>query len=131
MARDHKALLGFIAERASMPFAWGSEANDCISYAAGAIKAQTGKNPLRKAPRLRWKTEAGAGRVIGRHGGIEAAIDARMTPVRPTMAKRGDLALVRGVRCVMVVEGDTLVGPGPNGEVRLPRAAMVKAWSAE
>jgi hypothetical protein len=30
----------------------------------------------------------------------------------------------------MVIEGETLVGPGEHGLIRLPRSVMLRAWSA-
>lgn len=130
MTRNYSALVAFIGSRAKTPFAWGSDENDCLSFWAQAVEAQTGHNPLDQDPPLRWQTEAEALAMLEAHGGLEAAVDSRMISIPATMAKRGDGALVRGLRAVMVVEGDTLVGPGPHGTVRLPRSAMIKAWSA-
>lgn len=130
MHRDFEALQRYLDARATMPFAWGSRANDCISFYAGAARAMTG---ARLISGLRWTTERGAARVINRLGGIEAAIDARMTPCPPAFAQRGDAAGVADDRfglLLMLVEGDMLVGPG-NGRrlMRAPRSAMVRAWT--
>lgn len=131
MARDHDALIRFIAERERTPYRAGRRHNDCAAYAGGAVSAQTGRNPLRG---LRWSTEAGAARVLKRLGGMNAAVSARLTPVAPASAARGDVAGVAdeafGLR-LMIVEGNTLVGPGARGNKRMPRAAMIKAWSAD
>lgn len=127
--RDYEAMTAAIAARGTVPFDW--KANDCARFAAAVVEAQTGKRPLKG---LRWRTAAGAKRVIERLGGMEAALDARLTPVPPSMAKRGDVAGVPddelGLR-LMIVEGATLVGPGPKGARREPRSAMTHAWSAE
>ena len=129
MARNHDAWLAEMARRARMPFDW--RRNDCARYAAACVKAQTGRNALHG---LRWASKAGAARVLLRLGGMEAAVDARLTRIAPAMAMRGDVAGVFdpdfGVS-LMIVEGATLVGPGETGEKRLPRAAMIMAWSAE
>ena len=90
----------------------------------------TGDNPLDWSPKLKWSSEDEAEKVITKLGGLEKAISARMTEIPVSMAQRGDGAMVRGVRCVMIVEGDTLVGPSERGEIRLPRSAAVRAWSA-
>jgi hypothetical protein len=129
--RDLEALLGYLAERAAMPFAWGREENDCVSHMAGAVKAQTGRNCL---PEANWSSETGAARVLRRLGGIEAAMDARFARIAPAAALRGDIAGVADARFgfrLMIVEGDSLVGPGPRGHRRNPRSAMVIAWDAD
>lgn len=128
--RDHDALLAALSARATTPFDW--RRNDCVRYAAAAVKAQTGRNPLRGIKR--WYSAAGARRVLDSLGGMEAAVSARLTPIAPAAAKRGDIAGVPddalGLR-LMVVEGETLVGPCGRGERREPRRAMTRAWSAD
>jgi hypothetical protein len=50
------------------------------------------------------------------------------------MAQRGDIAAVPdpvlGIS-LMVLEGATLAGPGARGIKRLPRSAMIAAWSID
>ncbi|MES3152949.1 hypothetical protein O6Y00_11155 [Sphingomonas faeni] len=71
-------------------------------------------------------------RALRRLGGMEAAVSARLTAIAPALAQRGDIAGVPddmlGLR-LMVVEGETLVGPGDNGNCRQKRNAMTHAWS--
>jgi hypothetical protein len=59
-------------------------------------------------------------------------VDQVLAPIAPSLAKRGDVALVRLIHgeALAVVEGDTLAYAGANGVGRLPRRMMVKAWSA-
>lgn len=128
--RDFEALDRYLAVRRTMVFAWGSSANDCVSFYAGAAFAMEGVRLLKG---LRWSTERGAARVIAGLGGLEAAISARMTSIAPSMARRGDAAGVRDERfglLLMLVEGDTLAGPG-NGSrlMRARRSAMTFAWT--
>jgi len=114
-----------------MPFAWGRNRNDCVSYAFGAVEAQTRADRL---GRLNWAGEASAAAQIKRLGGLEAAVDRLLAPIPPALACRGDVAGVFDARfgvSLMVVEGATLVGPGETGEKRLPRSAMIRAWSAD
>lgn len=130
MKRDFAALLAFVDERQTTPHAWGRRANDCVSFAAYAVKALTGHHWLGK---LTWCCERTALRAIAREGGIEAAIDKRYERIPPSMAQRGDIAGVPDERFgihPMIVEGETLVCPGPNGNERCPRGRMVCAWSA-
>lgn len=130
MNRDLDGLLAFLDARARMPFAFGKRRNDCASFIAGAVKAQTGRDPFRG---ISWTSERGARRVAAREGGLVAAMDARFARIAPAMAQRGDIAGVEdpgfGAR-LMIVEGETLAGPGTRGMERNPRAAMTLAWSA-
>lgn len=131
MARDYEALLGFIAERSAMPFRWGRRRNDCVAFAAGAAKAQTGTDPLGD---LNWRTFAEGRALLKALGGMRKAVDARLPRVAPAMAKRGDIAGVPDRRLgtrLMVIEGATLVAPGKRRAERLPRSAMVCAWTLD
>jgi hypothetical protein len=131
IARDPEALIAFLEERQATPFAWGRTANDCVGFALEAVRRQTGRRLL---PGVHWTTKRGADRVIRRLGGLEAAVDARLPSIAPAMAQRGDVAAVADDRfgvALVIVEGATLVGPGTRGTRRLPRAAMIKAWSID
>lgn len=131
MVRNHPALLAYIAARMRAPFAWGKAANDCVSFAGGAVEAQTGVDRLGVLPS--WTTERGAARVLRRLGGLEAAVDGVLTSLPPSQAARGDVAGWRDAKGrlqLAIVEGDTIIGPGMTGLVRLPRTAMARAWSA-
>jgi hypothetical protein len=94
------------------------------------VRAQTGRHLV---GRHKWYSEAGARRILKRLGGLEAALDARFRRIPPAQAMRGDIALVgygpfgEGL---MIVEGETLAGPGAHGIARLPRGRMLAAWSA-
>lgn len=114
-----------------MPFAWGSDRNDCVSYAAAAVKASTGR--IVDFDGAHWTTAIGAARALGRFGGLEAAVDRYLTRVAVSFAQRGDVAAVRGEHglLLMIVEGDTLAGPAAAGTMRAPRTAALIAWSAE
>jgi len=130
LQRDIAALLTFIESRQRSPHAWGREANDCCSFPIQAVEAMTGRNPC---GRLTWTTRSGALRVIKRSGGLEKAIDRYFVRIAPARAMRGDIAGVADAKFglhPMIVEGETLVGPDGKGNRRLPRRAMVVAWSA-
>lgn len=131
MSRDVAAMIAVIEARSARTFAWHGQ-RDCVSFAGACIAALTGRDPLAGLPR--WRTRREALAVAQEQGGLEAAVDARL-PVRvaPANAQRGDIAglpdRLFGIR-LMVIEGETLVGPGRNGLERLPRSAMTIAWSA-
>ena len=128
--RDLDALITFLEGRARMPFAWGRSRNDCISFGLGAVKAQTGVDLLAGSG-LRWNSALSAARVLDRLGGMDAAISARLAVIPVAMAHRGDVGVVQGVNgpLLVVVEGDTVVGPDLNGCQRLPRSALIKTWT--
>jgi hypothetical protein len=127
--RDHHAVAAYLAARSRMPFDWKD--NDCVRFAQGAIEAQTGEHVALPA---RWGTAAGAARALKRLGGLEAVVDGILPRIAPALAMRGDIAGVAdedfGLR-LMVVEGDLLAGPGPEGIRRVPRREMIAAWSAD
>lgn len=131
MARDLHAFAGFLAERGPMPFTWGRSANDCVGFILAGILAQTKRDML---PGVTWTTELGARRIARRLGGLEHALDVRLRSIAPAMAQRGDIAGVVDPRfgvSLLFVEGVTLAGPGVRGTKRLPRTAMIKAWSID
>lgn len=129
--RDLEALVALIEGRSATPFAWGP--NDCVTFAAHAVRAQTGVNPLKGLGRHRWRSAKGAARALAAHGGLEAAVDGVLPRIAPAMAHRGDVGLVEidGRASLVVFEGATVVGPGLEGLERLPRSAVRAAWSAE
>lgn len=128
MHRDVEELIRYLAERGSLPHEWGSDANDCISFLAAAIEAQTGRAQL---GRLKWKNERQALTLLKKLGGIEAALDARFERIAPAHAHRGDIGGIPDDRLgvhPMLVEGRTLCSPGQRQLKRCPRAAMTVAW---
>ncbi len=129
MDRDIPALIAAIEAHAARRFAW-RRGRDCVSFAAACAKAQTGRDPLADVPQ--WRTRREARIVAEAAGGLEHALDARLARVAPALAQRGDIAGLPdplfGIR-LMIIEGETLVGPGARGLERLPRSAMTIAWS--
>lgn len=127
--RDVEKLLDWLSGQHARPMRWGR--NDCASFAATAIRKQTGRDVRGK---VRWHSAREAAAVIEAEGGLEAAVNRRLTPIAPAMAQRGDIAGVPddrfGIR-LMIVEGRTLVGPGANGLERQPRGVMTLAWTIE
>lgn len=136
-ARDIEALVEAIEQRLDRPHAWGLTGNDPLAFVAAAVRAQTGRKPF---GRTRWTSRPGLMRLLERARGpdrpadcaMQAMLDRHFARVSPAMAMRGDIAGVAdddyGI-APMIVEGPTLVGPGPAGQRRLPRRAMLIAWS--
>lgn len=131
MSRDYAALIAAIEAQAAQPFGW-RRGRDCVSFAASCAKAQTGRDILAGIPR--WKSRRQALAVADEVGGLAQALGRRLRVVAPALAQRGDIAGLPddlfGVR-LMIVEGETLVGPGARGLERLPRSAMTIAWSID
>lgn len=128
MLNDVGAALAVIESRIARPFEWGSDANDCVSFAAAVIRAHTGVDPIAD---LLWHDEASARSLIERLGGFEASINSRMTRIAPAMAQRFDAAMVLmpSGPLLTIVEGDMLVGPGSERQMRLPRTRAAVAWT--
>ena len=129
--RDQEALIEFIEAAMRTTFAWGS--HDCVTFAAGAIEAQTGRRVL-EAVQGGWTDERSARRALARRRGLAAAVGRILSPVPPALAHRGDIGAVhdpRGDLALVVIEGATIVGPGPDGLVRQPRSVLVQAWSVQ
>jgi hypothetical protein len=141
LPRDVAALIAFLDSRHQVPHAWGRPANDCVGFCLDAVEALTG---VAVAPELQWTSRASALRVLRVYGTLEAAFDAHFERVAPAFAHRGDIGFappavtLSGAPATsgpfafhpVIVEGPTLVGPGETGLRRLPRTAMVTAWSA-
>lgn len=130
MIRDYEALHAYVASHMRTPFAW--DGHDCVTFCANGVRVQTGRDPLGEY-RGCWKTARGATALLKRLGGMEAAVSLKLASIAPAMAQRGDVAGWRdpdGRIQLALVDGETLVGPGEHGLMRLPRSAMVCAWSA-
>jgi hypothetical protein len=113
--------------RASMPSSWGS--NDCCSFAAAAVEAITGSNPMATAPA--YDSEAVATRLIIRAGGLRSLASQYLgEPVSPAFAAVGDLVLVlnEGQEALGVCNGVNVLGPGVDGIAVIGMDAALAAW---
>jgi len=127
--RDIAALLALIEARRDWAHAW-TRGRDCVSFALRCVEAQTGVDLLADIPA--WRDRREARQVTHDLGGLTAALDERLDPIAPALAQRGDVAALAeptfGIR-LMVIEGETMVGPGDRGLERLLRYAMIRSWS--
>lgn len=128
-------LAEFGQARASMPFRWGS--NDCCTFAAAAVEAITGSNPM--ASMEPYGIEAGAKRKalrrlfrrIDKAGGLQAlVVEFLGASILPRMAGVGDVVVVMnaGSELVGICNGINVMAPGKNGMVTLSIDAAVAAW---
>ncbi|MDM0024070.1 DUF6950 family protein [Variovorax saccharolyticus] len=117
----------FAKERASMPFAWGS--NDCCLFAADAVLALTGKD---------WGADYRGGyddakralRAMPAGGLREVASRALGEPVSPLLAAVGDVVLMEseGRELLAICNGTSAIGPGADGLTSIDMEAALAAW---
>lgn len=129
MTRDPHALIDYLDGRADWLFGYGPapKTHDCARFVSAGVESVTGISPLANFDGA-WKTEAGAARVICRYGGMDAAVSTVMTEIPVTLAQRGDVGLTEGDALVLI-EGATVVGLSDDGQYRLPRQSLIKAWT--
>jgi hypothetical protein len=109
--------------------------HDCGTFAADAVAAVTGRDPL-AALRARYRAEAGRQDFAGWSAvavlrGLAATHGWQRLPWR--LARRGDLALVRGAdgaACAAVVDlsGRSLAAPGQDCLARFPLDRAAACW---
>lgn len=87
-------LAAYLAPLRTRPFAWGT--HDCCTFAAGAVEAMTGVDPM---PEFRghYSTAIGSARALRRFGAgtLEATIDTKFERVPAPLAQRGDVVMIR------------------------------------
>lgn len=120
-------LLDYIAAREARRFEWGRRANDCCSCAFGWALEAVGIDAMAAIEDYATADEADA--ILARVSMIEVA-DAHFARAPVGMLQRGDLALVQidGADSLMIVEGETLVGPGRRRLERRPRTDALMGW---
>jgi hypothetical protein len=109
--------------------------HDCGTFAADAVAAVTGIDPLASL-RQRYRTEAARPGFAGWSPVViirALAIEHRWRRIAWRLAQRGDLALVRGAddaACAAVVDlsGRRLMAPGPAGLVAFPLDRASACW---
>jgi Domain of unknown function (DUF6950) len=112
------------------PFAYGS--HDCATFAAGAIEAVTGQNPLQELG-LRYTTLRDGLRGLSRAGYLEPVAFVRGTypEIAPALARVGDLAVLDTPEgpALGVVAGAVVLAPRvPSGLASRPLTSAVTAF---
>lgn len=119
------ALTNYIAIKRHEPFEYG--VNDCCLFAAGAVLAMTGEDPM---PEFRGKYDSlkTSLKVINEIGAgtLEATLDAKFPEVNIGYAQRGDLAFHEG--SVGVVMGGFAYFVSDDGLERIKRSLWDKCW---
>lgn len=118
-------LSDYIASKRDEPFQYG--VNDCCMFAAGAVEAMTGENPMEEFVGS-YKTIAGSVRALKTigEGTLEATIDGKFDEVEIGRAQRGDLAFFDG--SVGVVLGGFAYFVTDEGLERISRDYWDKCW---
>ncbi len=112
-------------------FAWGE--HDCCTFAAGAVEAMTGVDPMPEF-RGRYSTARGSVRALRRLGAgdLAATLDGKFEAVEPSLAQRGDIIMSDGL--LGICFGAFLIAVGREGDreglIRIERAAWghPRAW---
>lgn len=120
------ALSDYILSKRDEPFVYGE--NDCCMFAAGAMIAMTGVDPI---PEFRGKYNSLASSVkalkeLGA-GDLEKTIDGKLPEIAVGLAQRGDVALYDGSLGVVMDGYAWFVSD--DGLERIPRSEWTKAWS--
>jgi hypothetical protein len=67
-----------------------------------------------------------AHRILKKLGGLEAIVNARLTPINPSFAQDGDVGLYKN--SLMLFTGHHIVGPGVEGLMFISRVEARCAW---
>ncbi|MCW5722443.1 MAG: hypothetical protein KIS86_14990 [Devosia sp.] len=113
----------------SQPFAWGSA--DCAHLMASSVEACHGADHPVLADLSRYKTKAGALRLLKAGGGLSAMLARHFEEVPLLVAQTGDLGVlvVDGVEAGLVVIDGQAVGKGEHApHYRMPVRAMTRAF---
>jgi hypothetical protein len=122
------ALSEYITTKRDEPFEYGL--NDCCLFAAGAVEAITGEDPM---PEFRGKydslkTSIKAINEIGA-GTLESTMDGKFPEVAISHAQRGDLAFFND--SVGVVMGGFAYFVSDDGLERINRSLWNKCWGVD
>jgi hypothetical protein len=118
-----------LRESLAKPFSWGT--HDCVTFAAAAVRARTGRDVL--DIELTWHTAFEAATAIEAEGGLHAAVTKRLGDPLPRLRARvGDVALVtdpvNGRGLLGVCHGDVILCPSEAGLAMLPLTAAQCVW---
>lgn len=125
-------LAALIEARRETPFRWGAQ--DCCTFAADAVLAMTGRDPI--APwRGTYASEAEGDAILG-EGGMAAFVERLLADfgareVPPPFARRGDWALVtigNQAICGVVLDGRCAI-PGTDRLQFVPQRRIARAWA--
>jgi hypothetical protein len=124
-------LAAYLVEAEGRPHVYGQ--HDCTTFAAGAVMAMTGVDPMPEF-RGRYSTAKGSAMALRRYGAgtLEATMDAKFEAIGRAFARRGDVVLFESAVGVCIGADAMFVGTDDEkpGLIRVPRALWLKAWRA-
>jgi hypothetical protein len=123
-------LVSLVNEAPQRRFGWGRF--DCCTFAADAVQAVTGRDPM--AGLRGYKTWRQAVLLARRLGGLQEAVrQALGEPLpSPKYAQRGDIVIVNSkLPALGVVVGASALVPLPMGVQRIPMGDWVTGWRVE
>lgn len=114
--------------------------NDCVSFAAGAVQATTGRHVLWAL----WRDAESAAQVLRQHGGLARAVATVLPELpSPALAQRADVVLVQASaqpaghsssrarvrrQWLAVADGAIWWAPSATGLTSGPMHQAVRAW---
>ena len=128
---DWRGRLGaHLAAARARPFCYGTY--DCATFAAGAVGAVSGIDPI-AALGIRYTTFASGRRALRAHGYADhiAVVHERFAAIPMAFARLGDLAVIDTNRgpALAVVGGAELLAPAPeHGLVAIPLDLAITAF---
>lgn len=128
LSNAHVRLALFTEGRRLTPYAWGT--NDCVTFAADAVWAITGVDPIADI-RGTWASEEEALSVLESKGGLVAACDALFERIDKNYAQHGDLCMVRDANrqpSLAVCIGAYAAAPGMEEMLMTSMAEVRLAW---
>lgn len=119
------ALVNYIIIKRDEPFEYG--VNDCCLFAAGAVEAITGEDPMSEF-RGKYDSLKGSIKAIKEIGAgtLEETLDGKFAEVSIGYAQRGDLAFFND--SVGVVMGSFAYFVSDDGLERINRSLWDKCW---
>ncbi|WP_242149632.1 DUF6950 family protein [Sphingomonas sp. BAUL-RG-20F-R05-02] len=127
-------LAAYLEPLRTRTFEWG--AHDCCTFAAGAVEAMTGVDPMPEF-RGRYSTAIGSARALTRFGkgSLEKTLDAKFEGVSAALAHRGDILMSGGA--LGICWGAALIAVGVEGQreglvmIERRRWTDARAWRVQ
>lgn len=110
--RDWRARLQiFIASMAGKPFSW-QDGNDCAKFAANAVEAMTGVDPM-KGMRA-YRSEEGAKKTLTKHklASHVELVERYFEEIKPQHVMPGDIVVLKGNDGLGIFQGQYVYTPG-------------------
>ena len=121
-------LAAYIEQRRDLPHQWGS--NDCCTFAADAVRAMTGSDPMADLRGI--KTAKAAARLL-RKTPLQDLVTQRLGEplASPLLAQRGDVVMVMQADgpLLALCLGETWTAPGPKRIETGDMQRAVRAWA--